>query len=101
MHVGHNVAIGPDAALAAQVGIAGSCSVGAGVQIGGQAGIADHLQIGDGARLAAKAGVIGDVPSGATVAGYPALPRARWLREQATLARLTGRGVRAARTERG
>jgi UDP-3-O-[3-hydroxymyristoyl] glucosamine N-acyltransferase len=41
--------------------------------------------IGDGARIAAKSGVIGDVPAGAVVAGYPAQPRARWLRALARL----------------
>ena len=34
-----------------------------------------------------KSGVIGDVPEGATVAGYPAVPRMRWLRALAKLYR--------------
>jgi UDP-3-O-[3-hydroxymyristoyl] glucosamine N-acyltransferase len=94
VHVGHNVEVGPGALLAAQAGVAGSSTIGAGVQVGGQAGVADHCTVGPGARLAAKAGVIGDVPAGATVGGYPAVDRGRWLREQATLARLTRRGRR-------
>jgi UDP-3-O-[3-hydroxymyristoyl] glucosamine N-acyltransferase len=77
--------------LAAQAGVAGSSTLGAGVQVGGQAGVADHCGVGAGARLAAKAGVIGDVPAGTTVGGYPAVERGRWLREQATLARLSRR----------
>ncbi len=74
--------------IAAQTGLAGSVVVGRGVLIGGQVGIADHLRIGDGARIAAKSGVIGDVPAGATYAGYPAVDRPRWLRGLATVYRL-------------
>ena len=59
-----------------------------GVLVGGQVGIADHLSVGDGAKIAAKSGVIGDVPAGATVAGYPAVERHRWLRGLAELYRL-------------
>lgn len=80
VHVGHNAAIGDGTIVAAQSGFAGSSRVGARVLVGGQVGVADHAEIGDDARLAAKAGVIGDVPAGATYAGYPAVPRAAWLR---------------------
>jgi UDP-3-O-[3-hydroxymyristoyl] glucosamine N-acyltransferase len=87
VHVGHNVTIGDGTIVAAQSGFAGSVHVGKGVLIGGQVGVADHVTIGDGARIAAKSGVIGDVPPGAVVAGYPAVPRARWLRGLARLYR--------------
>ncbi len=80
VHVGHNAEVGEGSILAAQCGLAGSVVIGRGVLVGGQAGFADHVRVGDGARVAAKSGVIGDVPPGAVVAGYPAQPRARWLR---------------------
>jgi UDP-3-O-[3-hydroxymyristoyl] glucosamine N-acyltransferase len=80
VHVGHNTDIGEGTIIAAQCGFAGSVTIGRGVLVGGQVGIADHVTVGDGARLAAKSGVIGDVPPGATYAGYPAVPRMRWLR---------------------
>jgi UDP-3-O-[3-hydroxymyristoyl] glucosamine N-acyltransferase len=87
VHVGHNGDIGEGTIIAAQCGFAGSVTIGRGVLVGGQVGIADHVVVGDGARIAGKSGVIGDIPPGATVAGYPAVPRARWLR---ALARLYG-----------
>jgi UDP-3-O-[3-hydroxymyristoyl] glucosamine N-acyltransferase len=90
VHVAHNCDIGDGTFVAAQAGFAGSVKVGRGVLIGGQAGIADHVTIGDGARIAAKSGVIGDVPPGATVAGYPAVARLRWLRGLAQLYRSLG-----------
>ena len=88
VHVGHNVEIGEGTLVAAQSGFAGSVHIGKGVLVGGQVGFADHVRVGDGARIAAKSGVIGDVPSGVTFAGYPAVPRSRWLRALARLYRL-------------
>lgn len=80
VHVGHNCVLGEGTMVAAQSGFAGSVQIGRGVMVGGQVGVADHVTVGDGARIAAKSGVIGDVPAGATVAGYPAVARMRWLR---------------------
>jgi UDP-3-O-[3-hydroxymyristoyl] glucosamine N-acyltransferase len=94
VHVGHNGDVGEGTILAAQCGLAGSVTLGRGVLVGGQAGFADHVTVGDGARVAAKSGVIGDVPPGAVVAGYPAVPRARWLRALASLYRSTDRARR-------
>jgi UDP-3-O-[3-hydroxymyristoyl] glucosamine N-acyltransferase len=87
VHVAHNVDVGEGTIVAAQCGFAGSVTIGRGVLVGGQVGIADHVTVGDGARIAAKSGVIGDVPAGAVVAGYPAVPRSRWLRALARLYR--------------
>lgn len=87
VHVAHNVDVGEGAIVAAQCGFAGSVTIGPGVLIGGQVGVADHVVVGAGARIAAKSGVIGDVPAGAVVAGYPAVPRKRWLRALAKLYR--------------
>jgi UDP-3-O-[3-hydroxymyristoyl] glucosamine N-acyltransferase len=85
VHVGHNADIGPDSLVAAQAGFAGSVEIGAGAMIGGQSGFADHVRVGEGAKVAAKSGVIGDVPAGAVVAGFPAVPRVKWLRAMARL----------------
>jgi UDP-3-O-[3-hydroxymyristoyl] glucosamine N-acyltransferase len=91
VHVGHNGDIGEGTIVAAQCGFAGSVTIGRGALIGGQVGIADHVTVGDCARIAAKSGVIADIPRGAIVAGYPAVPRSRWLRALAKMYR----GVRS------
>jgi UDP-3-O-[3-hydroxymyristoyl] glucosamine N-acyltransferase len=101
VHVGHNAVIGPGAMVAAQAGFAGSAHIGAGVLVGGQAGVADHVRVGDGARLAGKAGVIGDVAAGAVVAGYPAVPRERWLRATAHALRDSRDGGAGGKPTRG
>jgi UDP-3-O-[3-hydroxymyristoyl] glucosamine N-acyltransferase len=100
VHIAHNVTIGEDCIIVAQVGIAGSVTVGHGVHIGGQAGIAGHLTIGAGARIAAQAGVIGDVPAGGVFSGYPARPHKESLRASAGTFRLTEILQRLARLER-
>jgi UDP-3-O-[3-hydroxymyristoyl] glucosamine N-acyltransferase len=88
VQIAHNVALGPLCLVVAQVGIAGSTKVGMGVVAGGQVGMIGHLDIGDGAKFAAQSGVMADVPAGETWGGYPARPRAQWLRTSAALQRL-------------
>jgi UDP-3-O-[3-hydroxymyristoyl] glucosamine N-acyltransferase len=101
VHVAHNVEIGEGCIVAAQSGFAGSVVLGKGTLVGGQVGIADHVVVGAGARIAAKSGVIGDVPPGAVMAGYPAVPRARWLRALAKLYALGARRRGNPRTSGG
>jgi UDP-3-O-[3-hydroxymyristoyl] glucosamine N-acyltransferase len=67
--------------VVAQVGIAGSVTVGRGVMIGGQAGLAGHLHVGDGAKVMAKAGIMGDVEPGAELIGAPSMPRREFFRQ--------------------
>jgi len=88
VHVAHNVQVGADCLLVAQAGLAGSVRVGPGSTLAGQSGVERHVRIGEGVRVAGKAGVTRDVPPGATVGGFPARDRSRWLREEAALRRL-------------
>jgi UDP-3-O-[3-hydroxymyristoyl] glucosamine N-acyltransferase len=85
VHIAHNVEVGEDSAMAAQVGISGSTVIGKRVLMGGQVGLADHLVVGDDAVLIAQSGVIGDVPHGATLSGYPARPHREVLKATAEL----------------
>jgi UDP-3-O-[3-hydroxymyristoyl] glucosamine N-acyltransferase len=90
VQVGHNVRVGEDCIIVAQVGLAGSTTLEERVTVAGQAGLAGHLTVGANARIAAQSGVIGDVPPGATVSGYPAQNHRAALRQEAALRRITG-----------
>ncbi len=88
VHIGHNVHIGRDCLIVAQVGIAGSTKVGKQVILGGQVGIVGHLTIGDGAVIAAQSGIMNDVEPGAVLFGSPARPHKQALKLQAIYGKL-------------
>ncbi len=71
--IAHNVIIGENSILTAQVGIAGSSKLGRNVVMGGQSGIADHVTVGDNVIIAADSGIISDIPSNSFVSGSPAI----------------------------
>lgn len=75
VHIAHNVEIGRNTALAAQVGIAGSSKIGENCVFGGQVGIAGHLQIADGTQLQAQSGIGSAIKKpGQALFGSPAIP---------------------------
>jgi len=78
IQIAHNVKIGKQAVIAAQVGIAGSTVIGNNVKIGGQAGISGHLTIGDNVTIAAKSGVTKNIENNQVVAGFPAIDINKW-----------------------
>lgn len=86
--VAHNVVIGADSLLCAQVGVAGSTQLGRLVVLGGQAGIRDNIALGDNVMVAACSCVPQDVPSGSRIAGVPAVDARQSFRQNASLARL-------------
>jgi UDP-3-O-[3-hydroxymyristoyl] glucosamine N-acyltransferase len=86
--VAHNVVIGADSILCAQVGVAGSTRLGRLVVLGGQAGIRDNITLGDNVMVAGCSCVPQDVPSGARIAGVPAVDARQYFRQHASLARL-------------
>ncbi|MDY3974475.1 UDP-3-O-(3-hydroxymyristoyl)glucosamine N-acyltransferase [uncultured Veillonella sp.] len=88
VHLGHNVEIGEDCFLIAQVGIAGSTKCGNHVIFAGQTGSSGHLTIGDNVTFAGKTGIIGNVPSNSTYAGFPMRPHKEWLKISAYESRL-------------
>lgn len=89
IQVAHNVEIGEDTVIAAQVGISGSTKVGKNVMIGGQAGIVGHIQIADGGRINAQSGVSKSMKEPySTVTGSPAADYTSVLRSQAVFRNL-------------
>ena len=88
VQVAHNVTIGEDSILCAQVGIAGSTSVGNRVVLAGQVGIVGHIDIGDEAKVGAQGGVTKSNPPATEVSGYPATPHHQAKRMYAALRHL-------------
>lgn len=87
VQVAHNVRVGRNVILVAQMGIAGSARIGDGVLIGGQVGIADHAVIEAGTMIGGQSGVLGDVGKG-VYSGTPAIPHRNWLKSSALFAKL-------------
>jgi UDP-3-O-[3-hydroxymyristoyl] glucosamine N-acyltransferase len=73
IHIAHNVEIGENTVMAAQVGIAGSTKVGKHCMFGGQVGVAGHIEIGDNAQLGAQTGIPSSVKPGAVLLGAPGM----------------------------
>jgi len=88
VHIAHNVTVGENSILVAQVAIGGSVSIGKNAILAGQAAIADHLILGDDVTVVGQSGVAKSVPSGETVTGSPAITHRLWLRVQKILPRL-------------
>ena len=74
--------------LVAQVGIAGSTTLGDYVVVGGQAGLADHLVIGDRVMIGARSGVHRSLAGDQIVSGVPAMPHEIAIKAQALISRL-------------
>ena len=90
VQVAHNVQIGENCVIAAQVGISGSAVIGDNVVIAGQVGIGDHARVEQGAILGGQCGILPHkvIRAGQTVWGTPARPIKEHLEQQALVARL-------------
>ncbi|ALK10195.1 UDP-3-O-(3-hydroxymyristoyl)glucosamine N-acyltransferase [Blastochloris viridis] len=92
VQIAHNVTVGRNCVIVAQVGISGSATLGDFVVLGGQVGVIGHVTIGDGAQIAATSSVKDDVPPGARWGGVPAKPVRVWFREVTMVAKLAAQG---------
>ena len=59
VQIAHNVDVGEDTVMAAQVGVAGSSKIGRKSMLGGQVGISGHIRMSEGVMIAAQSGVLG------------------------------------------
>ena len=74
VQIAHNVEVGENTVMSAQVGVAGSTKIGKWCMFGGQVGIAGHAVIGDKVYSGAQAGIAGSIRKGnVTVQGSPAI----------------------------
>ena len=79
VQIGHNITMGENCLVAAQVGIAGSTIIGDRVVMGGQAGVKDHITIGSDTIILPMTGVAGDVPERTLLVGFHGVPRKEFL----------------------
>ncbi len=87
VQIGHNVKIGKNVILVAQVGIGGSSEVGDGTILGGQVGVADHTTIEAGTMIGAKGGAMGEMKRD-IYSGILPMQHREWLKAMAIFAKL-------------
>lgn len=88
IQVAHNVEIGENTVMAAQVGIAGSTKIGRNNMIGGQVGFAGHITVGDNNGIGAQSGIPNSVGSNQRILGSPAIPALEFARQVVYMKRL-------------
>lgn len=88
VQVAHNVVVGENSIIIAQVGVSGSTKLGKNVILAGQVGIIGHLEIGDNVRVGAQSGVGKSIPPGQIVSGSPAIAHRDWLKNCQIIGRL-------------
>lgn len=89
IQIAHNVVVGEDTVLAAQVGIAGSTKIGRNVMMGGQVGIVGHISIADGVKIGSQSGIAHSVvKEGEVMLGTPAMNGLQNHRSQAIFKQL-------------
>ncbi|TKB09411.1 UDP-3-O-(3-hydroxymyristoyl)glucosamine N-acyltransferase [Desulforhopalus sp. IMCC35007] len=88
VQVGHNVVIGENSLIVAQVGISGSTTLGRNVVMGGQAATTGHITVGDQVMIAARGAAHTNLEKGSVVAGTPAIPIRQWAKSCAVFNKL-------------
>ncbi len=86
--IAHNVEVGENTVMAAQVGIAGSTKIGKHCMFGGQAGLAGHITVADNVNFGAQAGVMSDIKKQGSLLGSPAIEAKNFFRSSAVFNRL-------------
>ena len=61
VHLAHNVEVGENSALSAQVGVSGSTHLGKNCVVGGQSGFVGHITIADGSQFGGQSGIMGSI----------------------------------------
>ncbi len=88
VQVAHNVRIGKNAILVAQVGIAGSSVIGDHCTFGGQSASVGHNKVGNNVTVVARGTAAGEIEDNQTVAGFPMMPHKEWLKASSAFSKL-------------
>ncbi|MFZ2397632.1 MAG: UDP-3-O-(3-hydroxymyristoyl)glucosamine N-acyltransferase, partial [Smithella sp.] len=88
VQIAHNVVIGENSVITAQVGISGSTKLGKSVMVGGQSGMVGHIDIGDKVMIAADSKIHKNIKAGEIVGGKPHMPYKKFLQVEACQAKL-------------
>lgn len=88
VQIAHNVIIGENSLIVAQVGLAGSTTLGRNVVMGGQSSAKGHVHLADRVMVAARGGVHNNQPAGAVIGGAPAIAIRQWAKASAVFNRL-------------
>jgi UDP-3-O-[3-hydroxymyristoyl] glucosamine N-acyltransferase len=88
VHIAHNVTVGENTLLVAQVGISGSTTIGRQCILAGQAGVSGHITIGNRVTIGPQSGIAGSISDGAIVTGSPEMPHNLFLKTSRIITRL-------------
>jgi UDP-3-O-[3-hydroxymyristoyl] glucosamine N-acyltransferase len=89
VHIGHNVIVKENSAMAAHVGVSGSVKIGKNCILAGKVGVAGHLELADGVILTGATNASKSISKpGIYSSGIPAKPQKEWARIVANMARL-------------
>ena len=88
VQIAHNVEVGENTVMAAQVVIAGSTKIGSQCMFGGQVGVAGHRHVGNRVVIGAQSGIPNDVKDNMELMGYPAVPKVEFARQTVHIKRL-------------
>ncbi len=100
VQIAHNVVVGEDTVIVAQVGISGSVTIGSHVTLAGQVGMVGHITIGDNVIVGAQSGIAKSIPAGQTMSGSPVMPHNTWLRSSIVIPKLPEMGKKIKELEK-
>lgn len=101
IQIGHNVRLGEGSAMAANVGVAGSTTIGKHCTVSGGAGIAGHLTLADGVHVAAMTTISKSITeSGAYATGTAQMPLNEWRRSATRFRQLDSMAKRLQQLEK-
>jgi UDP-3-O-[3-hydroxymyristoyl] glucosamine N-acyltransferase len=88
IQIAHNVTVGEDTVMAAQVGVAGSSVIGNHCTFGGQAAVVGHIQVGDNLMVGGQSAIASSAEGNQVLSGTPAIPHKDWLKASLSFAKL-------------